>query len=110
MPAGQFPFELSSWSNTVQTGLSAAILAAVSVALTGCSRHQTPNTPEPPAVLVTSVVQRDVPIYREWVAQLNGSVNAQISPKVSGYVTKRGISRRVRMNASAKGAPCRKDF
>jgi membrane fusion protein, multidrug efflux system len=89
MPAGQFPFELSSWSNTVQTGLSAAILAAVSVALTGCSRHQTPSTPEPPAVLVTSVVQRDVPIYREWVAQLNGSVNAQISPKVSGYVTKR---------------------
>jgi len=73
----------------VQTGISAAILAAVSVALTGCSRHQTPNTPEPPAVLVTSVVQRDVPIYREWVAQLNGSVNAQISPKVSGYVTKR---------------------
>ena len=73
----------------MQTGISAAILAAVSVALTGCSRHQTPNTPEPPAVLVTSVVQRDVPIYREWVAQLNGSVNAQISPKVSGYVTKR---------------------
>jgi len=34
-------------------------------------------------------VQRDVPIYREWVAQLNGSVNAQISPKVSGYIIKR---------------------
>ncbi|HTB88214.1 MAG TPA: efflux RND transporter periplasmic adaptor subunit, partial [Steroidobacteraceae bacterium] len=27
--------------------------------------------------------------YREWVAQLNGSVNAQISPKVSGYIIKR---------------------
>jgi membrane fusion protein (multidrug efflux system) len=40
-------------------------------------------------VLVTSVVQRDVPIYREWVAQLNGSVNAQISPKVSGYIISR---------------------
>ncbi len=39
--------------------------------------------------MVTEAVQRDVPIYREWVAQLNGSVNAQISPRVSGYITKR---------------------
>jgi len=74
----------------VQTCASALIaVAAVGVALTGCSRHHVPAAPEPPAVLVTSVVQRDVPIYREWVAQLNGSVNAQISPKVSGYIIKR---------------------
>ncbi|HEX3914273.1 MAG TPA: efflux RND transporter periplasmic adaptor subunit [Steroidobacteraceae bacterium] len=73
----------------MHTWLSAAILAATSVALTGCSRHQAARAPEPPEVLVTSVVQRDVPIYRQWVAQLNGSVNAQISPKVSGYITKR---------------------
>ena len=66
-----------------------AALAAVGVALTGCGRHKPPGAPEPPAVLVTSVVQRDVPIYREWVAQLNGSVNAQISPKVSGYIISR---------------------
>jgi membrane fusion protein, multidrug efflux system len=73
----------------VHTWLSAAILAAASVALTGCSRHRAPEAPEAPAVLVTAVMQRDVPIFREWVAQLNGSVNAQISPKVSGYITKR---------------------
>ena len=73
----------------MHTWLSAAILAAVSVALTGCSRHRAPEAPEAPAVLVTAVMQRDVPIFREWVAQLNGSVNAQISPKVSGYITKR---------------------
>jgi membrane fusion protein, multidrug efflux system len=74
----------------VQTRLSALIaVAAVCVALTGCSHHKEPAAPEPPAVLVSSVVQRDVPIYREWVAQLNGSVNAQISPKVSGYIIKR---------------------
>ena len=65
----------------MQTRVSALIaVAAVGVALTGCSRHQASAAPEPPVVLVTSVVQRDVPIYREWVAQLNGSVNAQISP------------------------------
>jgi membrane fusion protein (multidrug efflux system) len=61
----------------------------VGVALAGCTRHQAPAAPELPAVLVASVVQRDVPIYREWVAQLNGSVNARISPKVSGYIIKR---------------------
>ena len=70
--------------------LSALIaVAAVCVVLTGCSPRKASAAPEPPAVLVTSVVQRDVPIYREWVAQLNGSVNAQISPKVSGYIIKR---------------------
>jgi membrane fusion protein (multidrug efflux system) len=79
--------DLFSWSTTVRKILAA--LAAVGVALTGCGRHKPPGAPEPPAVLVTSVVQRDVPIYREWVAQLNGSVNAQISPKVSGYIISR---------------------
>ena len=71
----------------MQKTLSA--LAAVAIALTGCSRRQAPVAPEAPAVLVASVVRRDVPIYREWIAQLNGSVNAQISPKVSGYIVSR---------------------
>lgn len=74
----------------MQKRLSALIAAVgVGVALTGCSHHQAAAAREPTEVLVTSVVQRDVPIYREWVAQLNGSVNAQISPKVSGYIIKR---------------------
>src|ERR1700744_143256 len=74
----------------MQTRISALIaVVAVGVALTGCSHHQAAAAREPTEVLVTSVVRRDVPIYREWVAQLNGSVNAQISPKVSGYVIRR---------------------
>jgi membrane fusion protein, multidrug efflux system len=87
VPVNQLEFEPSSRSKPVQTSLFAASLVAV--ALTGCGRHQAAAAPEPPAVLITAVVQRDVPIYREWVAQLNGSVNAQISPKVSGYIIKR---------------------
>jgi membrane fusion protein, multidrug efflux system len=87
MSVNQFQSELSSRRKCVQSWSLAASLAAV--ALTGCGRHQGPRAPEPPAVLITSVVQRDVPIYREWIAQLNGSVNAQISPKVSGYIIKR---------------------
>ena len=74
----------------MQKRLSALIaVVGVGVALTGCSHHQAAAAREATEVLVTSVVQRDVPIYREWVAQLNGSVNAQISPKVSGYIIKR---------------------
>src|SRR5262249_965469 len=37
---------------------------------------------------VATVVQRDTPIYSEWVATLDGYVNAQIQPRVSGYIIK----------------------
>ena len=40
----------------------------------------------PLAVDVATVVQRDTPIYSEWVATLDGNVNAQIQPHVSGYI------------------------
>jgi membrane fusion protein (multidrug efflux system) len=31
-------------------------------------------------------MQQDVPIFQEWVAQLNGAVNAEVTPKVQGYL------------------------
>src|SRR6202034_1079631 len=40
----------------------------------------------PPDVAVTEVTQRNVPVYHEWVAQLNGRSNAQITPRVQGYL------------------------
>ena len=40
----------------------------------------------PPDVIVTPVVQKDVPIYNEWVATLDGFDNAQIQPQVTGYI------------------------
>ena len=50
-----------------------------------------PAAPAPPAptVQVTEVIQRDVPIYGEWVGTLDGFVNADIKPQVAGYVLKR---------------------
>jgi membrane fusion protein (multidrug efflux system) len=42
----------------------------------------------PPEVKVIAVAQRDVPIVSEWVATLDGYVNAQIQPQVSGYIIK----------------------
>lgn len=37
---------------------------------------------------VVKVLQQDVPIQGEWVATLDGYVNAQIQPQVSGYIIK----------------------
>jgi membrane fusion protein (multidrug efflux system) len=39
-----------------------------------------------PEVEVATVETRDVPVYSEWVATLDGYVNAQIRPQVSGYI------------------------
>lgn len=43
---------------------------------------------KPPEVEVASVAQRDVRISSEWVATLDGYVNAQIQPQVTGYLVK----------------------
>lgn len=70
---------------------SAAILLLLAgVALiAGCSKPAQGGGPPhfpPPDVLTTPVAQRDVPIYGEWVANLDGFTNAQIQPQVSGYL------------------------
>ena len=61
-----------------------AMFAALSA---GCERRVVSAAPpQPPTVEVTSVVQKDVPTEGEWVGTLEGYVNAQISPQVSGYL------------------------
>ena len=54
----------------------------------GCGHPQAAPVPRPPEVEVASVVQKDVPISSEWIATLNGYVNAQIQPQVTGYLIK----------------------
>jgi membrane fusion protein (multidrug efflux system) len=51
----------------------------------GCGKTEPPAAP-PPEVLVAPVAQRDVPVYSEWVGTIVGFVNAEIRPKVQGYV------------------------
>jgi RND family efflux transporter MFP subunit len=53
----------------------------------GCGEKKPPPGAAP-QVQVVAVVQRDVSIYSEWVATLDGYVNAQIQPQVSGYLIK----------------------
>jgi membrane fusion protein (multidrug efflux system) len=69
---------------------SEAVLVSMSfLLLSGCEKKEAGPPPSPPAVKVVEVVQQDVPIYWEWVAQLNGDTNAEITPKVQGYLLSR---------------------
>jgi len=63
----------------------AVLLATVSTAV-GCGKTNAAPAFPAPEVEVASVVQKDVPIVSEWVATLDGFVNAQIQPQVTGYI------------------------
>jgi RND family efflux transporter MFP subunit len=54
----------------------------------GCSNStvRAAAPPAPPMVEVSPVIQKDVPVQGEWVGTLEGYVNAQIQPQVSGYL------------------------
>jgi RND family efflux transporter MFP subunit len=62
-----------------------ALTAAVCL-LTGCGSPKAAPAVPTPEVEVAGVVQKDVPIVSEWVATLDGYVNAQVQPQVAGYV------------------------
>src|SRR5580692_201524 len=65
----------------------ALLLVSVSSAV-GCGKTIAAPAVPVPEVEVASVVQKDVPIFSEWVATLDGFVNAQIQPQVTGYLIK----------------------
>jgi RND family efflux transporter MFP subunit len=56
--------------------------------LCACSGKAAAPAAAPPTVEVATVVQRDTPIYSDWIATLDGYVNAEIQPRVSGYIVK----------------------
>jgi membrane fusion protein (multidrug efflux system) len=59
----------------------------------GCSKSTQASGPaEPPVVEVAPVVQKDVPIYSEWIGTLDGLVNADIKAQVSGYLLKQAYT------------------
>lgn len=70
----------------IYSGFSIAVLFATFWA-SGCEREK-PAAAGPPEVEVFDVVQKDVPITKEWVATLSGFVNADIRAQVSGYLVK----------------------
>jgi RND family efflux transporter MFP subunit len=74
-------FRMSRWS-------AASLAIAISLAAWGCKKAATPATVPMPEVVVTEVVQRNVPVYSDWVGTTQGFVNADIYPKISGYLLK----------------------
>jgi multidrug efflux pump subunit AcrA (membrane-fusion protein) len=65
-----------------------SLVAGATLAMPGCGRTQAAAPAPLPEVRVAPVVQQDVPVYSEWVARLDGYVNAQVRPQVSGYMIK----------------------
>ena len=73
---------LSGWGNLVL-----GVLGALSSI--GCAQKILSDQPaRPPEVEVATVIRKDVSIYSEWVGTLDGYVNAQIQPQVTGYLIK----------------------
>ena len=56
------------------------------LALAGCGHSQAALKLPDTEVLVAAPVQQDVAMHSEWVATLDGYVNAEIRPQVSGYI------------------------
>jgi membrane fusion protein (multidrug efflux system) len=65
-----------------------AAVAALCILVSGCNRGQATIARPVPEVAVATGETRDVPMYSEWVATLDGYVNAEIRPQVSGYIIK----------------------
>ncbi len=69
-----------------RTGAVFLALAALGIFVSGCNKSQATTAAPVPEVEVTRVATLDVPVYSEWVATLDGYVNAEIRPQVSGYI------------------------
>ena len=66
--------------------ISISIVLLLLVFLAGCSKDSVGVQAPPPEVEVVPVSQQDVPLFTECISTLDGYVNAQIQPQVSGYL------------------------
>ena len=75
----------SAWA---RLGLILGAIAAVVLMGMSCGgpKPQSAASAPPTPVGVVRAIQMDVPVHAEWVATLEGYVNAQIQPQVSGYL------------------------
>jgi RND family efflux transporter MFP subunit len=79
--------EKPNWCHKL-TRLLGPFALTTSVLFMGCGGKAAPLPGPPPEVRVVPVEQKDVPIISEWVATVDGYVNAQIQPQVTGYIVK----------------------
>src|SRR5262245_29871509 len=73
----------------LRSGYRAAVIMALAAVLTACSKpSEAAKAPEQLTVEVAPVIQKDVPIYSEWIGTMEGFVNADIKAQVAGYLLK----------------------
>ena len=72
--------------NKCNSALVCPLFFLAILALSGCTRSQAAFKLPDTEVLVAPPVLHDVPVHNEWVATLDGYVNAEIRPQVSGYI------------------------
>ena len=85
-PRHRGPAAIPGLSCTAVSRLVLAVLLATVSTAVGCGKTNAASAVPAPEVEVATVVQKEVPIFSEWVATLDGYVNAQIQPQVTGYV------------------------
>ena len=73
-------------TKTAWTTLAAVLMLAGLFQFAGCKKKDV--IPPLQQVEVADVIQQDVPVIQEWVGTLQGSVNADIRPKIEGYILK----------------------
>jgi RND family efflux transporter MFP subunit len=69
----------------ITTALLSAVLLLIGVGC-GNSKVRAAAPPPPPVVEVAPVIRKDVPVRGEWIGTLEGYINAQIQPHVTGYL------------------------
>jgi len=63
-----------------------ALMAIFGLMMAGCKKEEQ-VAPAPPDVKVVEVIQKDMPITKEWIGQTLGSVDIEIRARVNGWVT-----------------------
>lgn len=77
---------MKTMKQRVTRRVACATVVLASVALASCDSKKTVTAPPPPTVLVSPAMRRDVALYIEAVASVDGYVNADIRARVKGYL------------------------
>ena len=73
-----------------QNSLVLLLVSTIAMALVACKNEaQSTGPAAAPEVQVAQVAQQDLPVYAEWIGTTDGSMNATIQARVTGYLLKR---------------------
>ncbi len=87
--AGMKLWPFPNWGQALRIFL---VILAVFLA-NGCEqKKEAPAAAEAPEVALANVIEKNVPVYSEWVGTTDGLVNAKIRAQVTGYLLKQNYT------------------